>query len=107
MSKPSKGGNTANSSTRRTWRNRLASLVAAVGASLAFTTAAPAQAPTQAPRASSPSIEMRSTKRFAKLVSRHAAQGRLKVAQHESHESHSSHESHESHYSHYSSGHAG
>lgn len=104
MSELSKGGNTANFSTRRTWRNRLASLVAAVGASLAVATVVPAQANTQTPQASSPSIETRSAKRFAKLVFRRAAQGSLKVAQHESHESHSSHESHESHYS---SGYAG
>ncbi len=103
MDEPSKNAKTVNSSTRRTWRNRLASLVAAVGASLALTTAAPAQANIPTSQASSPSIEVRSAKRFAKLVFRRAAQGNLKVAQHESHESHASHESH---YSHYSGGHS-
>jgi hypothetical protein len=104
MSKLAEGGNMGNSSTRRAWRNRLASLVAAVAASLGVTTAVPAQANTQTPQASSPSIETRAAKRFAKLVFRQAAQGSLKVAQHESHESHSSHASH---YSHYSSGYSG
>jgi hypothetical protein len=98
MDEQSKNGKTENSSTRRTWRNRLASLVAAVGASLALTTTAPAQANTPNTQEFH-RIEMNSQKRLRKLVFRRGVEGNLRVADHTSHESHVSHVSHYSSHS--------
>lgn len=87
------------SSRARSWRAKLASLIAGVSASFALTTATPVQASPANPTAGSQPLELRSQRRFRKLVLRHSFQGNLRVAQHESHESHASHGSHGSHVS--------
>ena len=82
---------------RHSWRVRLASLVAAIGTSLAVGTAATsAQANASVPQ-SPQSLEIHSQRRFRKLVFRRTAGGKLRVADHSSHESHASHSSHASH----------
>ena len=85
-----------NPSFKATWRTRLATAVATVGAALALTTSSPqrASAATAAPQLASPGFESRGRTRIAKLVFRRTAKGGLRVADHESHESHASHSSH-------------
>jgi len=93
----------SNGPNRRTWRSRLAALTLALGTSVALTSAAPAQASVS----SAPDVqgaELRSQKRFRKLVFRRGNDGGLRIADHTSHESHASHASHSSHMS---GGHSG
>jgi hypothetical protein len=82
------------SSTWRTWRTRLASLVAALGASVALTTGSSASIEATTPPLTAPGVEMQSSSRLAKLIFRRSAQGTLRVADHSSHSSHVSHHSH-------------
>ncbi len=89
-----------NSIPRTSWRKRLSSLVAAVGASFALTNSPPAIAAISTPQTTASNPEVRTVRnRLAKLVLKRSHEGALRVAQHESHESHSSHASHYSHYS--------
>ena len=83
----------------RTWRTRLASLIAALGASVALTTGSSTSAEASTPQLTPPSVDVRSANRLAKQVFRRSGQGTLRVADHSSHVSHSSHGSHHSHYS--------
>jgi hypothetical protein len=83
-----------------TWRKRLASLVAAVGVTLGLADPfAATQVNASVSQPDQSRIEVRSQRRFPKLVFRRTRQGSMKVADHWSHESHASHESHSSHYS--------
>jgi hypothetical protein len=87
---------------RRPWREALASLAAAVGASFAMTSAVPASPTaqsTQGPPALTHAI--RRSKSAGSLILCCGTQV-TRLTQHESHESHESHASHESHESHYS-----
>jgi hypothetical protein len=89
--------------SNRTWRTRLASLIAALGASVALTTGSSTLAEASTPQLTPPSVEIRSANRLAKLVFHRTAQGGLRIAGggHASHESHASHASHSSHVSGY------